>query len=82
MGILWTLLIGFIVGLVARFVLPGKQKLGLILTTVLGVVGSLLGGFIGERLGWYAAGEPAGFVVSVLGAIIVLVAWMAISKRT
>jgi uncharacterized membrane protein YeaQ/YmgE (transglycosylase-associated protein family) len=70
------------VGLVARFVLPGKQKLGLILTTVLGVVGSLLGGFIGERLGWYAAGEPAGFVVSVLGAIIVLVAWMAISKRT
>ena len=82
MGILWTLLIGFIVGLVARFLLPGKQKMGFILTTVLGIGGSLLGGFIGERLGWYAVGETAGFMVSVIGAIIVLVVWNAFSKRS
>ena len=82
MGILWTILIGFIVGLVARFLLPGKQKMGFILTTVLGIVGSLLGGYIGQGLGWYAADEPAGFIVSVIGAIILLLVWGAFSKRS
>lgn len=73
MSIIWTIIIGFIVGLVARAVLPGTQKLGFILTTVLGVVGSLLATYAGQGMGWYAAGEPAGFIASVVGAIVLLV---------
>jgi uncharacterized membrane protein YeaQ/YmgE (transglycosylase-associated protein family) len=72
MSWLVTIIIGFIVGLVARAVLPGEQKLGIILTTVLGVVGALVAGYLGQALGWYRAGEPAGFIASVVGAILVL----------
>ncbi len=80
MSILWTLLIGFVIGLVARFLKPGKQKLGIILTTVLGIVGAFVGSFIGQTLGLYQQGEAAGFILSVIGAIIVLVIWGAVSK--
>lgn len=73
MGIIITIIIGFVVGLVARAILPGTQSLGFILTTVLGIVGALVAGYIGQAMGWYAQGEPAGFIASVVGAILVLI---------
>ncbi len=72
MGVIGMIVIGFIVGLVARAVLPGTQALGFILTTVLGIVGSFVAGYIGQFLGLYRAGEGAGFVGSVLGAMLLL----------
>jgi len=80
MSILWTLLIGFVVGLVARFLKPGRQKLGFILTTVLGIAGAFVGSFLGQTLGLYQPGEAAGFIMSVIGAIIVLAIWGLVSK--
>lgn len=80
MSILWTLLIGFVVGLIARFLKPGRQKMGFILTTILGIVGAFVGSFIGQTLGLYQQGEAAGFIMSVIGAIIVLVIWGVVSK--
>lgn len=72
MQYVWMAVVGFVVGLLARAVLPGTQNLGIILTAVLGVVGSYVAGFIGQALGWYGAGQGAGFIGSVVGAIIVL----------
>ncbi|XGC80932.1 GlsB/YeaQ/YmgE family stress response membrane protein [Bdellovibrio bacteriovorus] len=72
MGIVWTIIIGFFVGLVARFIMPGKDKAGFILTTILGILGAVIGGYIGQALGFYTVGEPAGFIMSVLGALILL----------
>ncbi|MBI4914446.1 MAG: GlsB/YeaQ/YmgE family stress response membrane protein [Acidobacteria bacterium] len=76
--VLWSLLIGFLVGLVARALVPGIDSMGLILTTVLGVVGSLVGGFLGGLVSKPKEGakfNPAGFLLSVVGAIVVLVLW-------
>lgn len=75
MHYVWMAIIGFVVGLIARAILPGTQKLGIILTALLGIVGSFLAGLIGQALGWYAAGETAGFIASIVGAIIVLFAY-------
>ena len=72
MQYVWMVIVGFFVGLVARALLPGDQKVGLILTAVLGIVGSLVAGFLGQSIGWYQAGEGAGFIGSVVGAIVVL----------
>ena len=72
MGILTTILVGLIVGALARFVLPGDQKMGWIMTCLLGIGGSLVAGFVGQGLGWYRAGEPAGWIASVIGAIVLL----------
>ena len=72
MTYVWMAIIGFIVGLIARAILPGTQSLGIILTAVLGIAGSLLAGFAGKALGWYTEGQPAGFIASVIGAIILL----------
>lgn len=72
MQYVWMVIVGFVVGLVARALLPGDQKLGLIMTAVLGIVGSLLAGFLGQAIGWYQAGQGAGFIGSVVGAIVVL----------
>lgn len=73
MQMVWMVIVGFVVGLVARAVMPGTQRIGWLLTTVLGVTGSFVAGLIGQGLGWYAAGQGAGFVASVLGAMLVLV---------
>jgi len=75
MGILWTLIVGLVVGAVARFVLPGEQKMGWIMTCVLGVAGSFVAGFVGQALGWYRVGQGAGFIGSVVGALVLLFAW-------
>jgi uncharacterized membrane protein YeaQ/YmgE (transglycosylase-associated protein family) len=72
MGIIGTIVVGLIVGALARWVMPGEQKMGWILTIVLGVVGSMVAGFIGQALGWYEAGQGAGWIASVLGAVLVL----------
>lgn len=72
MGYVWTAVVGFVVGLIARVILPGTQSLGIILTAVLGIAGSLIARFAGQAMGWYAEGEPAGFVAAVVGAVVLL----------
>ncbi len=72
MSYVWMAIIGFVVGLIARAILPGTQSLGIILTAVLGIAGSFLAGFAGKALGWYGEGEPVGFLASVIGAIVLL----------
>jgi len=73
MGIIWTIVLGFVIGVMAKFLHPGKENMGFITTVVLGVVGSFLAGVIGQYLGWYKAGEGAGFIASVVVAILLLV---------
>ena len=72
MGFIGTVIVGLIVGAIARFVLPGEQKMGWILTGLLGIGGSLAAGFVGQALGWYQAGQGAGWIASVLGAVLLL----------
>jgi uncharacterized membrane protein YeaQ/YmgE (transglycosylase-associated protein family) len=72
MGLIGTVIVGLIVGAIARFVLPGEQKMGWILTGALGIGGSLLAGFLGQALGWYQAGQGAGWIASVVGALVLL----------
>lgn len=72
MGIVWTIVIGFLAGLIARAVKPGDDNLGIIMTTLLGIGGALLGGFLGRAFGIYEPTEVAGFVASVVGAVLIL----------
>lgn len=81
MGIIVTIVVGFIVGLVARAVMPGTQKLGLILTTLLGIGGSLVAGYGGAALGLYPAGSSAGWIASVIGAVVLLWVFEQVRKR-
>ncbi len=67
-----TIVIGFFVGIVARLLMPGRQAMGWIVTTVLGIVGSILATYIGQKMGWYSGGQEARFIGSVLGAMVVL----------
>jgi uncharacterized membrane protein YeaQ/YmgE (transglycosylase-associated protein family) len=69
MHYLWVAIVGFVVGLIARAILPGTQSLGIILTAVLGIAGAFVAEFIGQAVGWYAPGQPAGFIASVIGAV-------------
>lgn len=73
MGIFWTIVAGFVVGVIAKLLHPGKDNMGFVATVLLGIGGSLLAGIVGQALGWYQAGEGAGFVVSVVVAIVLLV---------
>lgn len=72
MGLIGTIVVGLIVGAIARFILPGEQKMGWILTGLLGIGGSLAAGYVGQALGWYQAGEGAGWLASVVGALVLL----------
>ena len=82
MGILWTILIGFIAGVLAKLITPGdNEPSGFILTTILGIVGAFVATYLGQALGWYRAGEGAGLVGATVGAIIVLLIWGAIARR-
>lgn len=72
MGIIGTIFIGFLVGLVARFLKPGDDRMGFILTTIIGIIGAVVGAYLGQVLGIYQVGEPAGFIGAVLGAIVVM----------
>ena len=81
MGIIGTILVGLIVGAIARFVLPGEQKMGWIMTCLLGIAGSLIAGYAGQAFGWYAAGQPAGWIASVVGAVVLLVVFGMLRKK-
>jgi uncharacterized membrane protein YeaQ/YmgE (transglycosylase-associated protein family) len=71
-GLLMTIIIGFIVGVIAKFIMPGKENMGFILTTVLGIAGSLVATYAGQVIGWYQAGEGAGWIGSIVGAFLLL----------
>ena len=71
-GLIGTIVVGLVVGAIARFIMPGEQKMGWIMTILLGVGGSLAAGFIGQALGMYAVGQPAGWIASVVGALVLL----------
>jgi uncharacterized membrane protein YeaQ/YmgE (transglycosylase-associated protein family) len=82
MGILWTILIGFVAGVLAKLITPGdNEPSGFILTTILGIVGAFVASFLGQALGWYSAGEGAGLIGATVGAIIVLLIWGALAGR-
>jgi uncharacterized membrane protein YeaQ/YmgE (transglycosylase-associated protein family) len=83
MGIIWSIVIGFIVGALAKFIMPGKDPGGMIVTIIIGIAGAMLAGFLGRAMGWYAEGESAGFIASLIGAIILLAGYRAVKgKRT
>jgi len=69
---LWIILIGFVVGLIAKFLTPGRDIGGFIVTTLVGIGGSLLASWAGQTMGWYAPGQPAGFIAAVVGAVVLL----------
>jgi len=82
MGIIWTIVIGFVAGVIAKFLTPGdNEPSGFILTTILGVVGAFLASYLGQSLGWYRPGEGAGLIGAVVGAVLVLLIWAAVRRR-
>lgn len=80
-SLIWAIIIGFIVGLIARFIHPGKDKAGFVITTVLGVAGSLVATYGGRGLGWYNEGEAAGFLASIVGAVVIMVVYNFLKKE-
>lgn len=82
MGIIWTIIIGFIAGVIAKFLMPAKNEpSGFILTTILGIVGAFVASYLGQALGWYSADEGAGLIGAVVGAIVVLFVWGFIANK-
>jgi uncharacterized membrane protein YeaQ/YmgE (transglycosylase-associated protein family) len=71
-ALLWELIIGLVVGAVAKFVMPGKDPGGIWITMIIGIAGSIIATYIGQAIGWYRAGQGAGFIMSVVGAIVLL----------
>ena len=81
MSIVWTVLIGFVAGLIARALKPGDDSMGIIMTTVVGVLGALAATYLGQAMGWYTAGQGAGFIASVVGAIVLLFIWGLVARK-
>ena len=82
MSILWTIIIGFIAGVIAKFIMPGdNEPAGFILTVILGIVGAFVATFLGQALGWYGPGEGAGLIGAVVGATIVLLVYGMVARR-
>ena len=82
MNILWTIIIGFVAGVIAKFIHPGpNEPAGFILTTLLGIAGAFVATYLGQQLGWYQPGEGAGLIGAVVGALIVLVVWGLLAPR-
>ena len=82
MSIIWTIIIGFVAGIIAKFLHPGpNEPSGFILTTILGIVGALVATYLGQAIGWYQACEGAGLIGAVVGAVIVLVVWGLVAGR-
>jgi len=83
MSIIWTIIIGFVAGVIAKLLYPGNkyQPAGYILTTVLGIVGALVATYLGQAVGWYKEGQEAGFIGAIVGAIIILAVWGFIAPR-
>ena len=81
MGIIGTVVIGFIIGVLAKFLHPGRDNMGFILTIVLGIAGAFLARFVGQAVGFYGPEQNAGFIASLIGAIVILVIYGAVAKR-
>lgn len=81
MGLIWALFIGLIVGALAKFIMPGKENMGWIPTILLGVGGSVVMTFLGRMVGWYQEGEGAGFIASIVGALLLLWLYGMVSKK-
>jgi len=79
MGFLWMVIVGLVIGALAKLIMPGRDPGGIIITMLLGIAGSVVAGFIGRALGWYMEGQPAGFIASIIGAIILLALYRSLS---
>jgi len=79
---LWVAIIGLVIGALAKLIMPGKDPGGIFITMLLGIAGSLLAGWLGRAVGWYQEGQPAGFIMSVIGAIILLVIYRLFKRST
>jgi uncharacterized membrane protein YeaQ/YmgE (transglycosylase-associated protein family) len=81
-SIIWTIIIGFVAGIIAKFLMPGdNEPSGFVLTAILGIVGAFVATYLGQAIGWYRADEGAGLIGAVVGAVIVLLVWGSISGR-
>ncbi len=80
-ALLWTIIIGAVIGIIAKLLMPGRDPGGCIITILLGIAGSFLAGFLGRSMGWYHEGQPAGFIFSVVGAMILLLLYRIIFGR-
>jgi uncharacterized membrane protein YeaQ/YmgE (transglycosylase-associated protein family) len=80
-GLLMAIIVGFIVGVIAKLIMPGKENMGFIMTTLLGIVGSLAATYAGQAVGWYEAGEGAGWIGSIVGAFVLLWAYLKFKTR-
>ena len=82
MGIIWTIVLGLVAGVIAKFIMPGRNEpSGFVFTTILGIVGAIVASYLGQAFGWYAPGQGAGLIGAVVGAIVVLFVWGVIAKR-
>ena len=81
MGVIGWIVFGLVVGIVAKFVVPGRDPGGIIVTVLLGIVGALLGGFLGRSLGWYREGDPVGFIMAVVGSVVLLLLYRMLAGR-
>jgi uncharacterized membrane protein YeaQ/YmgE (transglycosylase-associated protein family) len=82
MGIIWTLIIGLVAGIVAKFLMPGPDPGGIIVTILLGIAGAFLATWLGQTIGWYQAGEGAGFIGAIVGAVIILILYRMMRRRS
>ena len=83
MGVIGWIIFGLIVGIIAKFLMPGRDPGGFVITAIIGIVGALLGGYLGRAIGWYREGEPVGFVVAVIGSIVLLALYrIMVGRRT
>jgi len=81
MGLIWTIIVGFLAGVVAKFIFPGKETMGFLMTTVLGIAGALLASFLGKAVGWYEPGQGAGFIGAIVGALLLLWIYSKMQKK-
>jgi uncharacterized membrane protein YeaQ/YmgE (transglycosylase-associated protein family) len=81
MGVIGWIIFGLLVGIVAKFLMPGRDPGGFVITAIIGIVGALLGGYLGRAIGWYREGDPVGFVVAVLGSIVLLALYRLMVRR-
>jgi uncharacterized membrane protein YeaQ/YmgE (transglycosylase-associated protein family) len=80
-GLISTVIIGFIVGVIAKLIMPGKENLGFVMTTLLGIVGAIVATYAGQLIGWYQAGQGAGWIGSIIGAFVVLWGYLKVKSK-